>query len=78
MSAASKPKETDPEPREAIFISHAAPEDNAFTIWLGAKLSALGCEVWTSFQNLLLIALFNLPLQVDAARVSHAIQIIQT
>lgn len=34
------------EPREAIFISHAAPEDNAFTIWLGAKLAAVGYEVW--------------------------------
>jgi hypothetical protein len=32
--------------REAIFISHATPEDNVFTIWLGAKLSALGFEVW--------------------------------
>ena len=25
--------------RPALFISHAAPEDNAFTLWLGAKLS---------------------------------------
>jgi hypothetical protein len=33
-------------PRAAIFISHAAPEDNAFVRWLGAKLSALGYEVW--------------------------------
>ncbi len=32
--------------RAALFISHANPEDNAFTIWLGAKLSALGYEVW--------------------------------
>lgn len=32
--------------RPALFISHAAPEDNAFTVWLGAKLSALGYEVW--------------------------------
>jgi len=33
-------------PRTAIFISHATPEDNAFVRWLGAKLSALGYEVW--------------------------------
>lgn len=32
--------------RPALFISHAAPEDNAFTLWLGAKLSAMGYEVW--------------------------------
>jgi hypothetical protein len=32
--------------RQALFISHAAPEDNAFTLWLGAKLSALGYEVF--------------------------------
>lgn len=32
--------------RTAIFISHATPEDNAFVRWLGAKLSALGYEVW--------------------------------
>jgi hypothetical protein len=25
--------------RQALFISHASPEDNAFTIWLGAKLA---------------------------------------
>jgi len=23
--------------REALFISHANPEDNAFTLWLGAR-----------------------------------------
>jgi hypothetical protein len=28
--------------RRALFISHATPEDNAFTLWLGAKLTALG------------------------------------
>jgi hypothetical protein len=28
--------------RPALFISHASPEDNAFTIWLGAKLAAAG------------------------------------
>lgn len=35
-----------PENRTAIFISHATPEDNAFVRWLGAKLTALGYEVW--------------------------------
>lgn len=35
-----------------MFISHAAPEDNAFTIWLGAKLGALGYEVWADVLRL--------------------------
>lgn len=38
--------------RKAIFISHASPEGNAFTIWLGAKLSALGYEVWADVLRL--------------------------
>src|SRR4051794_34608644 len=32
--------------RNAIFISHATPEDNNFVRWLGAKLTAMGYEVW--------------------------------
>jgi hypothetical protein len=32
--------------RNVVFISHANPEDNPFTIWLGAKLAAAGYEVW--------------------------------
>lgn len=42
----SKRPEPGVDPREVLFISHAAPEDNAFTIWLGAKLAAMGYEVW--------------------------------
>jgi hypothetical protein len=38
--------------RSAIFISHAAPEDNKFTIWLGAKLAAMGYEVWADVLRL--------------------------
>src|SRR5580698_2755337 len=38
--------------RKAIFISHASPEDNPFTLWLGAKLSALGYEVWADVLRL--------------------------
>ncbi|WP_216842979.1 toll/interleukin-1 receptor domain-containing protein [Granulicella sp. S190] len=38
--------------REAIFISHATPEDNDLTIWLGAKLSAMGYEVWADVLRL--------------------------
>lgn len=39
-------------PRNALFISHANPEDNAFTIWLGAKLEALGYDVWADVLRL--------------------------
>jgi TIR domain len=34
------------EHRDAVFITHANPEDNAFCRWLGAKLTALGYKVW--------------------------------
>jgi hypothetical protein len=38
--------------RQALFISHASPEDNAFTLWLGAKLAALGYEVFADVLRL--------------------------
>jgi hypothetical protein len=38
--------------RNALFLSHASPEDNAFTIWLGAKLAAFGYEVWADVLRL--------------------------
>ena len=38
--------------REAIFISHANPEDNVFARWLGAKLAAMGFEVWADVMRL--------------------------
>lgn len=38
--------------RSALFISHANPEDNPFTLWLGAKLEALGYEVWGDIMRL--------------------------
>lgn len=38
--------------RTALFISHANPEDNAFVMWLGAKLAALGYDVWADILKL--------------------------
>lgn len=38
--------------RNAIFISHANPEDNAFVLWLGPKLAAIGYEVWADVMRL--------------------------
>lgn len=32
--------------RDTIFISHATPEDNAFTVWLASRLELLGYKVW--------------------------------
>lgn len=39
--------------RNVIFISHATPEDNDFTIWLASRLQADGFEVWIDKQALL-------------------------
>jgi hypothetical protein len=38
--------------KESIFISHATPEDNAFTRWLGAKLELAGYSVWYDLDRL--------------------------
>ena len=38
--------------RDVVFISHANPEDNDFTIWLGSRLSAAGFKVWADVLNL--------------------------
>lgn len=38
--------------RTALFISHATPEDNHFVRWLGAKLAAMGYEVWADVMRL--------------------------
>ena len=38
--------------RNVVFVSHANPEDNTFTIWLGAKLAAAGYEVWADVLRL--------------------------
>ncbi len=39
--------------RDTIFISHATPEDNDFTIWLASRLELLGYEVWIDKEGLL-------------------------
>lgn len=38
--------------REAIFISHATPEDNDFVRWLGSKLELAGYRVWHDLARL--------------------------
>ena len=39
--------------RDTIFISHATPEDNEFTIWLASRLELLGYKVWIDKKELL-------------------------
>ncbi|MEX0804984.1 MAG: toll/interleukin-1 receptor domain-containing protein [Candidatus Binatia bacterium] len=38
--------------KQTIFISHANPEDNEFTRWLGAKLTLTGYKVWYDLDRL--------------------------
>lgn len=44
--------ETTVKMRDHIFISHATPEDNDFTRWLGAKLVLHGYTVWFDLERL--------------------------
>lgn len=39
--------------RETLFISHATPEDNEFTIWIASRLELLGYRVWIDKEGLL-------------------------
>ena len=39
--------------RDTLFISHATPEDNEFTIWLASRLELLGYKVWIDKNELL-------------------------
>ncbi len=38
--------------RSIVFISHATPEDNDFTLWLASKLGSAGYEVWSDLTHL--------------------------
>lgn len=39
--------------RDLVFISHANPEDNEFTLWLALRLATMGYPVWTDLTKLL-------------------------
>ena len=39
--------------KDQIFISHATPEDNDFTIWLASRLEMRGYNVWIDKEKLL-------------------------
>jgi hypothetical protein len=38
--------------RDTIFIGHANPQDNEFTIWLYSKLELEGFKVWCDLESL--------------------------
>jgi hypothetical protein len=38
--------------RETIFISHAAPQDNQFALWLSSRLAMAGYRVWVDRNRL--------------------------
>lgn len=39
--------------RNSIFISHATPEDNEFSIWIASRLEMLGYKTWIDKEGLL-------------------------
>lgn len=39
--------------RDTIFISHATPEDNEFSIWIASRLEMLGYKTWIDKNGLL-------------------------
>jgi hypothetical protein len=38
--------------RDTIFVTHAAPEDNEFALWISAKLAIAGYRVWVDRRRL--------------------------
>ena len=39
--------------RNIVFLSHANPEDNVLTLWLGTRLAAAGYTVWSDVTELI-------------------------
>jgi TIR domain len=39
-------------PRTTVFLTHAAPEDNEFALWLASKLAMAGYRVWIDRRRL--------------------------
>lgn len=53
MKSAGSPKEEIQPQRDTVFISHANPEDNQFTLWLALRLAKEGYPVWCDLTKLL-------------------------
>lgn len=60
--------------RKLIFVSHANPEDNKFTLWLVSRLSALGYLVWSDLTKLFGAEIFWNDIE-DAIR-NHAAKVV--
>src|SRR6266404_1881758 len=41
-----------PQPRTTVFVTHAAPDDNEFALWLSSKLAIAGYRVWVDRRRL--------------------------
>ena len=41
-----------PLPRTTVFVTHAAPEDNEFALWISSKLALSGYRVWVDRRRL--------------------------
>jgi hypothetical protein len=41
-----------PQPRTTVFVTHAAPNDNEFALWLSSKLAIAGYRVWVDRRRL--------------------------
>jgi len=41
-----------PLPRNMVFVTHAAPDDNEFALWLSSKLAIAGYRVWIDRRRL--------------------------
>src|SRR5258707_13997917 len=41
-----------PQPRTTVFVTHAAPDDNEFALWLSSKLAMAGYRVWIDRRRL--------------------------
>jgi hypothetical protein len=39
--------------KDMIFISHATPQDNEFSIWLASRLEMFGYKVWIDKEGLI-------------------------
>src|ERR1700730_15448659 len=41
-----------PQSRTTVFVTHAAPDDNEFALWLSSKLAIAGYHVWVDRRRL--------------------------
>lgn len=60
--------------RELVFINHANPEDNVFTLWLASRLTDAGYLVWSDLTKLFGAELFWEDIE-DAIR-NHSTKVI--